>query len=59
MAYAKSNYYTVIAGHCAEMEWYFLHLHIHRWHQNVVSTADYDFGFYGDPAVVRIDDASW
>ncbi|WP_308425933.1 S1 family peptidase [Actinokineospora fastidiosa] len=59
MTYAGSYYYMLTAGHCAEMGSYFSVPTYTYGTQTVGVTAGYDFGYYGDSAVVRVSDASW
>lgn len=59
MTYSGSSYYMLTAGHCAEMGYSFYVPTYSYGNQYVGSAAGYDFGYYGDSAVVRIEDSGW
>ncbi|MEU5093591.1 S1 family peptidase [Streptomyces sp. NPDC020996] len=59
MAYDSYGYYMMTAGHCAEGSSYWQVPTYSYGYQGVGSVADYTFGYYGDSAVVRIDDSNW
>ncbi|MGW4421014.1 S1 family peptidase [Streptosporangium sp. NPDC004631] len=59
MTYSGSSYYMLTAGHCAELgAWWDVSTYSYGY-QNVGSVADYTFGWYGDSAIVSVDDPSW
>ncbi|GAA0707310.1 trypsin-like serine protease [Dactylosporangium roseum] len=59
MTYSGSSYYMLTAGHCAEMGSYFDVPTYSYGYQYVGYAVDYDFGYYGDSALVRVEDSSW
>ncbi|MEV7221604.1 protease [Streptomyces sp. NPDC093681] len=56
MAYSGSSYYMMTAGHCAEDSSYWEVPTYSYGYQGVGHVADYTFGYYGDSAIVRVDD---
>ncbi|WP_405793580.1 S1 family peptidase [Streptomyces longwoodensis] len=56
MAYSGSRYYMMTAGHCAEDSAYWQVPTYSYGYQTVGSVVDYTFGYYGDSAIVSIDD---
>ncbi|MFF6995923.1 S1 family peptidase [Streptomyces sp. NPDC008313] len=56
MAYDSYGYYMMTAGHCAEDSTYWEVPTYSYGYQSVGGVADYSFGYYGDSAIVRIDD---
>lgn len=59
MVYDSYNYYMMTAGHCAEASSYWQVPTYSYGYQTVGSVADYRFGYYGDFAIVRINDPGW
>ncbi|MFE2506862.1 S1 family peptidase [Streptomyces naganishii] len=59
MAYDSYGYYMMTAGHCAEAGAYWEVPTYSYGYQQVGAVTDYAFGYYGDSAIVRIDDSGW
>lgn len=59
MAYDRSGYYMMTAGHCTEAASYWEVPTYSYGYQGVGSTANYHFGYYGDYAIVRISDTAF
>lgn len=59
MTYSGSSYYMLTAGHCAEMGSYFNVPTYSNGNQYVGYSAGYDFGYYGDSAVIRVENPGW
>lgn len=59
MTYYGSAYYMLTAGHCAEMGYYFYVPTYYYGTQYVGYAVDYDFGYWGDSALIYIEDPGW
>lgn len=59
MTYSGSAYYMLTAGHCAEMGSNFSVPTYYYGNQYVGYAVDYDFGYWGDSALIYIEDPSW
>ncbi|HCT79526.1 MAG TPA: protease, partial [Micromonosporaceae bacterium] len=59
MTYSGSAYYMLTAGHCAEIGYYFYVPTYYYGTQYVGYAVDYDFGYWGDSALIYIEDAAW
>ncbi|WP_282107793.1 S1 family peptidase [Streptomyces sp. F63] len=57
--YDSYAYYMLTAGHCAEGSSYWQIPTYSYGYQGVGSAVDYTFGYYGDSAIVRVDDAGF
>ncbi|WP_067796102.1 S1 family peptidase [Actinomadura formosensis] len=58
-AYSGSSYYMLTAGHCAEMGYWWDVSTYSYGYQNVGGAVDYTFGWYGDYAIVSVDNPGW
>lgn len=59
MTYDRYGYYMLTAGHCAEIGYYFYVPTYSYGTQYVGYTVDYDFGYWGDSALIYIEDPAW
>ncbi|MEV0668483.1 S1 family peptidase, partial [Spirillospora sp. NPDC050365] len=59
MTYSGSRYYMLTAGHCAELGYYWDVSTYSYGYQNVGGASNYTFGWYGDSAIVSIDNPTW
>ncbi|TDD83309.1 protease [Actinomadura darangshiensis] len=57
--YSGGRYYMLTAGHCAEIGYWWDVSTYSYGYQNVGGVANYTFGWYGDSAIVSVDDPSW
>lgn len=57
--YDNRSYYMMTAGHCAEASSYWWVPTYSYGYAGVGSVADYTFGYYGDSAIVRVDDSGF
>jgi hypothetical protein len=59
MTYYGSRYYMLTAGHCAELGYWWDVSTYNYGYQNVGGAVDYTFGWYGDSAIVSVDNPGW
>lgn len=59
MTYSGGYYYMLTAGHCAEIGYWWDVSTYSYGYQNVGGVAGYEFSWYGDSAVVYVDNPGW
>ncbi|NKZ05506.1 S1 family peptidase [Actinomadura latina] len=57
--YSGGRYYMLTAGHCAEIGYWWDVSTYSYGYQNVGGVANYTFGWYGDSAIISVDNPSW